>query len=143
MIEIFNQQNVIKLEPLSFHNFTANAVKEIPANGKKSVTILFASDTKIKQLNNQFRERNSPTDVLSFPNETDDFNLDDEALGEIIISVEQANRQAIENNLPLELEIKQLILHGILHLCGFDHETDNGEMNELELQLREKLNING
>jgi probable rRNA maturation factor len=62
-------------------------------------------------------------------------------LGDIVISVEQAQRQAKENKLTLESEIKQLILHGLLHLCGYDHETDNGEMNKRELELRESLGI--
>ena len=62
-------------------------------------------------------------------------------LGDIVISVEQAQKQAAENGLTLEGEIKQLILHGLLHLCGYDHETDNGEMNVYELQLRDKLKI--
>jgi probable rRNA maturation factor len=62
-------------------------------------------------------------------------------LGDIVISAEQAERQAKENNLAIENEIKQLILHGILHLCGYDHETDAGEMNRLELRLRRKLGI--
>ncbi|MGI8494299.1 MAG: rRNA maturation RNase YbeY, partial [Pyrinomonadaceae bacterium] len=62
-------------------------------------------------------------------------------LGDIIISLEQAERQSKENNLDFETEIKQLILHGVLHLCGYDHETDAGEMNKLELRFREKLRI--
>ena len=62
-------------------------------------------------------------------------------LGDIVISAEQSARQAKENKLSLDNEIKQLILHGVLHLCGYDHETDNGEMNARELQLRDKLKI--
>lgn len=62
-------------------------------------------------------------------------------LGDIVISAEQAARQAAAARLPLELEIKQLILHGVLHLCGYDHETDTGEMNARELALRKKLAI--
>jgi len=58
-----------------------------------------------------------------------------------VISVEQAQKQAAENGLPLENEIKQLIVHGVLHLCGYDHETDSGEMNARELELRDKLGI--
>jgi probable rRNA maturation factor len=61
--------------------------------------------------------------------------------GDIVISAEQAQKQAAENGLDLETEIKQLILHGLLHLCGYDHETDAGEMNKRELQLRKKLKI--
>lgn len=62
-------------------------------------------------------------------------------LGDIVISAEQAARQAAEARLPLELEIKQLILHGLLHLCGYDHETDTGQMNTRELALRDHLGI--
>jgi probable rRNA maturation factor len=86
---------------------------------------------------------------LSFPYEADGFEYDtvfpdsdENYLGDIAISFEQAQRQAFENDLDLETEIKQLILHGVLHLCGHDHETDSGEMNELELKYRRKLKIN-
>jgi probable rRNA maturation factor len=58
-----------------------------------------------------------------------------------VISAEQAARQAKSNRLSLEREIKQLMLHGLLHLCGYDHETDDGEMNGRELELREELGI--
>lgn len=95
----------------------------------------------MKQLNELFRGKNSTTDVLSFPHEPDEFDPDKNNLGDIVISVEQAQKQATENGLTLEGEIKQLILHGLLHLCGYDHETDNGEMNERELELREKIYI--
>ncbi|MBX3292302.1 MAG: rRNA maturation RNase YbeY [Acidobacteria bacterium] len=121
-------------------------------------TVAFVSDKRMQQLNEFFRGKDSTTDVLSFPHEPDEFaqsyaftreetpegvtlssTLD--FLGDIVISAEQAERQAIENKLSLELEIKQLILHGLLHLCGYDHETDNGEMNARELELRDKLGI--
>ena len=62
-------------------------------------------------------------------------------LGDIVISAEQAQRQAEENGLTLENEIQQLILHGLLHLCGYDHESDQGEMNARELELRDNLGI--
>jgi len=78
----------------------------------------------------------SATDVLSFPNHSDDGQL-----GDIAISIQTAVRQAKENGLTLNGEIAQLILHGLLHLSGYDHETDNGEMNRLELKLRKKLRI--
>ena len=62
-------------------------------------------------------------------------------LGDIVISIEQAARQAKEHGLSFENEIAQLILHGLLHLSGYDHETDHGEMNRLELKLRKRLGI--
>ena len=95
----------------------------------------------MKELNTFFRAKSETTDVLSFPHEPDEFDPDKSNLGDIVISVEQAQRQAEKIGLTLEGEIKQLILHGALHLCGYDHETDNGEMNGRELELREQLGI--
>lgn len=95
----------------------------------------------MKELNKLFRGKDDTTDVLSFPHEPDEFDPDKNNLGDIVISVEQAAKQTQENGLTLDLEIKQLILHGVLHLCGYDHETDEGEMNARELELREKLGI--
>jgi probable rRNA maturation factor len=63
------------------------------------------------------------------------------SLGDVVISIEQAERQANEHGLNTEDEIAQLILHGLLHLSGYDHETDQGEMNRLELRLRKRLGI--
>jgi probable rRNA maturation factor len=80
--------------------------------------------------------------VLSFPAGQDEFEkAEGLSLGDVIISVEQAARQAAENGLELEEELAQLILHGLLHLCGYDHERDGGEMNALELRLRRRLGI--
>lgn len=141
MIEIFNQQKNIDLNPQNFQDFTAEAVAEIPDNFKRSVSIAFVTDEVIKELNFLFRKKNSATDVLSFPDQSDEFDAHEDFLGDIAISAEQAEKQSKENDLSLEAEIKQLILHGILHLCGYDHETDEGEMNILELNLREKLGI--
>jgi probable rRNA maturation factor len=62
-------------------------------------------------------------------------------LGDVVISVEQAARQAGEQGLEFDEEVAQLILHGVLHLCGYDHERDAGEMNALELSLRRRLGI--
>ncbi len=143
MFEIINQQRKIKIDPQDFKSFIRNSLSEIPETNGKILTIAFVSDKKIRELNNQYRNKNSVTDVLSFIYEGDEFEADENYLGDIVISAEQAKKQALENDLNLDLEIKQLILHGILHLCGYDHETDKGEMNELELKLRDKLEISG
>lgn len=139
MIEVINNQRKIKLDRQIFQEFAENAVSRIAETKNKPFAVAFVSDRKMRQLNNEFRGKSATTDVLSFPFEADAFS--DDFLGDIIISLEQAARQAAENNLPLELEIKQLILHGILHLCGYDHENDDGEMNARELELREMLKI--
>jgi probable rRNA maturation factor len=139
MPEIINRQTKVKINSDAFQTFAERAVNLI-AFGKSAV-ITFVSDDEMCKLNNQFRDKNLTTDVLSFPYEADEFDTDKDFLGDIAISLEQAERQAIENNLTLENEVFQLILHGILHLLGYDHETDNGEMNMLELKFRDKLEI--
>jgi probable rRNA maturation factor len=139
MPEIINKQTKVKINSDAFRIFAERAIGLV-ASGK-SATIAFVSDAEMCKLNHQFRGKNRTTDVLSFPYEADEFDADKDFLGDIVISIEQAERQAIENKLSLENEVFQLILHGILHLLGHDHETDNGEMNMLELKFRDKLDI--
>lgn len=142
MIEVINNQRKIKITRQIFLEFAESLIPQIPESENKSFTVAFVSDEKMRDLNAQFRGKDKTTDVLSFPFEADDFETGESNLGDIVISAEQADRQAKENNLNLETEIKQLILHGVLHLCGYDHETDSGEMNARELELRDKLEIN-
>lgn len=132
MIEVVNRQRRLKLDTAAWSRFAAKALDAI-GKGEASATIAFVSDTSIRKLNRQFRGIDKATDVLSFPS--------DDALGDIAISVETAARHAKENDLSFDDEVAQLILHGLLHLAGYDHETDNGEMNKLELRLRRKLGI--
>jgi probable rRNA maturation factor len=143
MIEIVNRQRKLKIESANFQEFAEKAVAAIEeARGGRDLTVGFVSDRRMRELNRDFRGKHTTTDVLSFPNEPDEYETtESNFLGDIVISVEQAARQAAENSLTLDAEIKQLILHGILHLCGYDHERDAGEMNALEIKLRDKLNI--
>ncbi len=141
MIEIFDNQRKIKLDKNIFQKFAEQISTQTEEVNCKTFTVAFVSDTKMRLLNKQFRGQSKTTDVLSFPFEPDEFETEQNYLGDIVISAEQAERQANENNLAFEREIKQLILHGVLHLCGYDHETDSGEMNERELELRDKLSI--
>ena len=141
MVEIINRQRRHKINPKAWHDFTKQVITTIdPA--KSSATIVFVSDAAIKKLNRQFRGQNAATDVLSFPLQAESFEADNQShLGEVVISVERAATQAKENGLTFKNEVQQLILHGLLHLSGYDHETDAGEMNRLELKLRRKLKI--
>jgi len=109
---------------------------EVIGKPQASATVAFVSDRKIRELNRMFRGIDKPTDVLSFPTDTNELDL-----GDIAISVETAAVQARENGLTFKNEIAQLMLHGLLHLSGYDHETDNGEMNRMELKLRRRLRI--
>lgn len=141
MVEIVNRQRQRKLSPKHCREFGELALEAI-GKGDANATIVFVSDSAIKELNRRFRGKNQPTDVLSFPSGEEPFEIGHVAqLGEVVISVPRAAAQAKENRLSFADEVRQLILHGLLHLCGYDHETDQGEMNRLELRLRKKLGI--
>jgi probable rRNA maturation factor len=141
MIEVINKQRRHAVDANNWREFAQKALTAIGSAGA-GVTIAFVSDRAIQELNRRFREKNRPTDVLSFPSEQADFEMaEGENLGDVVISVERAAEQALENGLSLEEELAQLILHGLLHLHGYDHETDRGEMNAFELKLRRKLGI--
>ena len=102
------------------------------------VSIAFVDDEAMKKLNRQFRHRNRTTDVLTFPaDETyGDPHRRGRPLGDIVICADQARRQAHDEKHSLATEVRYLILHGVLHALGYDHETDEGEMNALEIQVR-------
>jgi len=141
MIEIVNRQRGRTINAKQWREFTAKAVRAI-GRDDRSATIVFVSDDAIRKLNRRFRGKNLATDVLSFPTGAEPFEVEDGShLGDVVISVEQAAAQAKANGLSFSSEIEQLILHGLLHLCGYDHETDNGEMNRLELKLGKQLGI--
>jgi probable rRNA maturation factor len=142
LTSVVNLQRKVKLDTKVLQDF----VDQLPANVDEAVgrtlSVALVSDRRMVELNRLFRGKDSTTDVLSFPQQAEAFESEQiNNLGDIVISTEQAERQAKENKLSLENEIKQLILHGLLHLCGYDHETDNGEMNVRELELRAKLGI--
>ena len=98
------------------------------------VSIAFVDDDAMTSLNRKFRRKNKTTDVLTFPG-------DDRFLGDIVISIDQARRQAADEKHSLATEVRYLILHGILHALGYDHETDRGEMNALEIEVRELVGL--
>ncbi len=141
MVEVVNRQRKIKVERDRWQAFAEKALAIVPANSD-GVTVAFVSDRAMSELNRMWRHKQGTTDVLSFPSEQDRFeNAEGSNLGDVVISLEQAARQAKDNHIRLDDEIAQLILHGMIHLCGYDHATDKGEMNRLELRLRKKLGI--
>jgi len=112
------------------------------------LTITFIRDRAMRRLNRDYRGIDKPTDVLSFAYHEGAYHEGEEAaepwgasrhLGDVVISVETAERYARELGLGFEREIEHLVIHGALHLAGYDHETDNGEMNKLERKLRREL----
>jgi probable rRNA maturation factor len=113
--------------------FARNACRLIELRGEVSVRI--TSSQELQALNRRFRGKNKPTDVLSFPSDVP------ETAGDIAISrdIAAANAKALGHTLTTELKV--LILHGLLHLAGYDHESDNGKMLKCESELREYFNL--
>jgi probable rRNA maturation factor len=109
----------------------------------ESVTIQLISDAAMARLNETYRQKQGPTDVLSFPAEDSSPVSGAEYVGDIAISPETARRNARRLARTLPAEIRILILHGMIHLAGFDHETDHGEMDHFERRLRKRLGLNG
>lgn len=102
------------------------------------VTVAFVDDESMTALNRKFRKKARTTDVLTFrvDDSYNDPSQTGRPLGDIVISVDQARKQAGEERHSTATEVRYLILHGVLHALGYDHETDAGEMNALELELR-------
>ena len=115
-------------------NFARRVLRELNVE-RDDLAIAFVDDAAMRELNRKFRRKNKTTDVLTFPGD------DPSHLGDVVISVDQARRQAADEKHSLSTEIRYLVLHGILHALGYDHETDSGEMNALELRIRERLGL--
>ncbi|HVP44086.1 MAG TPA: rRNA maturation RNase YbeY [Terriglobales bacterium] len=99
------------------------------------VNVLVTGDAELRRLNRQFRHQDKPTDVLSFPGPDPDF------AGDIAISAATASRNARRLGHSTVDELKLLLLHGVLHLAGYDHERDQGEMARKEQRLRRNLGL--
>jgi probable rRNA maturation factor len=123
--------------------FTRKALLMLEKLGKleeeiTEVTVAFVDDEAMTSLNKKFRNKGKTTDVLTFPAD-DSYNepsATGRPLGDIVISVDQARRQAVEERHSTATEVRYLVIHGLLHALGYDHEADHGEMNALEEQVR-------
>ncbi len=130
MIDIENQTDTI---------INQNALEIIADTiTKKDIDLILVDNQTIQDYNYQYRDKNEPTDVLSFP--IDD-NMPHAPLGSIIISLEYANNIAAKLAHSLDNEVSLLLIHGILHLLGYDHEIDNGEMREKEKEWIEYFKL--
>lgn len=136
-IHVSDAGRAVTVEPLDLEDvlgwLSGVLATEWPDAGE--VSVMLQSDAEIQRLNREFRGRSGATDVLSFPD--DQSNLEPR-LGDIAVSLETASRQADEAGHSLTTEVKALLLHGVLHCLGYDHERDDGEMEQLELTLRER-----
>jgi probable rRNA maturation factor len=123
------------LNRTALSRFLARARKAAALDGE--VTVLLADDARLRELNRAWRRKNKATDVLSFPAGQNGEGV----AGDLAVSVETAARQAAEHGHSLDDELRILVLHGVLHLAGMDHEVDRGEMRALESDLRTKLKL--
>ena len=130
------QKRVADLTSLALDRFIARARRATGLKG--TVNVLITTSAEMKSLNRRFRGKDKPTDVLSFPADPD---ARKQFAGEIAISAEIATKNARALGHAAAEEVKILVLHGVLHLRGFDHECDNGQMARREKQLRAKLHL--
>lgn len=142
MNDIQNSQNKVEFttELEKTINVVINKVFEYECVEPRNVSVLITDNEEIHGLNLEYRQKDAPTDVLSFPLFDEDGNLDEEELGDIVISLERAKTQAEEYNHSLKREIAFLTAHSMLHLLGYDHE--NGEQ-EMYVKQDEILNLLG
>jgi len=130
------QKRIADLSELALDRFVARARRA--AGVKGVINVLLTSSAEMKTLNRRFRGKDQPTDVLSFPAEPE---LRKNLAGEIAISADIASKNAQSLGHSSADEVKILVLHGVLHLRGYDHESDDGQMARREKQLRAKLGL--
>jgi probable rRNA maturation factor len=137
---VLNRQRKVRvaLAPLNAFLRKVQTAVRIP---RSEIAVCFVSDAEIARLNQEYRRKKGPTDVLSFPADKTNEPSRKKFLGDIAIAPETARRYARRNGRALADELRVLILHGVLHLLGYDHETDHGEMERLERRLRLQLGL--
>jgi probable rRNA maturation factor len=146
---IESRQQQVRVGIRASEEFLRHVMREMRL-GRNSVSLRFVTDREMAQLNQTFRKEKGTTDVLSFPSEersrpvsvtTRAKELRGEFLGDIAISLAAARRNARSLGRNLSEEVHVLILHGVLHLLGYDHEADRGEMDRVEGRLRRRLGL--
>ena len=136
---ILNRQRRHRVSVSRLRQFVTALSQRLRLDGR-SFTIVLVSDQAIRRLNRDFRNQDKPTDVLSFPANPEVLpHLDKPGLGDMIVSVETARRQAFARRHSLEKELCVLVIHGLMHLLGYDHEVDRGQMRRKELKLQREL----
>jgi probable rRNA maturation factor len=136
---IENRQNLFHLNLRRIRRSTTILLKELECSDKE-VGLLLVDDNQIQKINSEYLHRNSPTNVISFSMTEGEFgNINPQLLGDIVISVETASRDASKSQIDLLDELDFLIIHGLLHLLGYNHESVSaeraGEMNTRQREL--------
>lgn len=144
--EVVNRQRLARIDARRVARIADGTLAEV-GRGNSTLTVAFVRDRTMRKLNSKFKGNDRATDVLSFPIGNDlnrapapaSPNNAPKELGDVVISTDTAQRQAIDCDHSLQREVDELVIHGVLHLCGYDHEIDRGQMNRLELRVRRKL----
>lgn len=129
---LLNRQRRRRVEAARLRRVLGGAARALRVSGE--LALVLAGDRTLRRLNRRYRGRDQATDVLSFPGPGGE-----EGLGDVLISVETAERNARALGRSLAQELDVLALHGFLHVLGYDHETDDGAMDRLEQRLRRRL----
>lgn len=137
---IVNRQRRVPVAVRPLQQFYERVRREL-GFGAGAVTVLLIGDAAMARLNSTYRKKRGPTDVLSFPANGARPRRVAEYIGDIAISPQTAQRNARRFSRSLPLELRILILHGMIHLAGYDHEKDHGEMERLERRLRKRLGV--
>jgi len=145
-----NRQRAARLARRPLESFLRRVKNELGLD-EASLTVCLVSDAEIARMNEKFRKKKGPTDVLSFPTVARRRPVrlrrgsrhvkPGEYLGDIAVSPSTARRYAKKNGRTLSSELQVLILHGVLHLLGYDHETDHGQMDKIEQKLRKRFGL--
>jgi len=135
-VVLVNRQRTRRVRPARLRRVLRAAARDLGVSGELAVVL--AGDRTLRSLNARYRGKDQPTDVLSFPGPGGQ-----EGLGDVVISLPTAARNARARGRTLPQELDVLALHGFLHVLGYDHETDDGTMDRLERRLRRKLLLGG
>jgi probable rRNA maturation factor len=138
-IEVLNRQRGHQVSRAGLAAFLRRVVSQVPARGTDGFTVCLVSDERMREYNRDFRGVDAVTDVLSFPAGGEADPEGRVYLGDIVIAIPAAARQARRQSHSLARELRILALHGYLHLLGHDHETDDGRMNRLQRRLVRRL----
>ena len=144
-LQIRNNQNKIKINKRNIRGTVLKILKILDCVDKE-ISLSFVDDENIKQLNKQYLGRDKATNVISFSLQEGEYSdINPQIMGDIIVSVETAQRDAIKGNLTVTQEFEFLIIHGILHLLGYNHEnTTKKETNKMRQKEKDLFNaING
>jgi probable rRNA maturation factor len=136
-IQIENQQKRIKIDKRKIRTEVTELLKLLDC-ANKEISLTFVDDTTIQRINRQYLSRDKSTNVISFSLQEGEFGgVNPEVLGDIVISVDTASRDADQGHLSFDEEILFLIIHGLLHLLGYNHE-DTSKTNALKMKRKEK-----